>query len=99
MVTEGNDGSYCSICGRIPPDKITTKRITIDGRETGIDQLDWIISEVQKLGLNDESAIAEELLRRTAALNYVPSKKREVYGVALLAAYRESGGRKEAGRS
>ncbi len=30
-----NDGYYCTICGGIPPDKITTRRINVDGKETG----------------------------------------------------------------
>jgi hypothetical protein len=79
-----NDGYYCSICGGIPPDKITTRRIMVDGRETGIDQLDWIIDEVKKLNLSDSSEIGEELLKRTRKLNYVPTKKMEEYRAALL---------------
>jgi hypothetical protein len=84
-----NDGYYCSICGGIPPDKITTRRIIVDGKETGIDQLDWIIGEVKKLDLSDNSAIGEELLKRTRKLNYVPTKKMEEYRAALLEEYRK----------
>ena len=47
MGGDDKDGYYCSICGGIPPDKITTKRILIDGKETGIDHLDWIFDEVK----------------------------------------------------
>jgi hypothetical protein len=43
---------------------------------------------VKKLKLADDNAITEELLKRTTALNYVPTRKKEVYGVALLAEYR-----------
>jgi hypothetical protein len=82
------DGYYCSICGGIPPDKITTKRILVDGKETGIDQLDWINAEVKKLGLTEDAAITDELLKRTKALNYVPTKKTQEYGKALLAEYK-----------
>jgi len=85
------DGYYCSICGGIPPDKITTKRIPVDGKETGIDQLDWIIAEVRKLNLADDVAITGELLKRTKALNYVPTKKTNEYGEALLAEYKKAG--------
>jgi hypothetical protein len=88
MAGDDKDGYYCSICGGIPPDKIKTKKILIDGKETGIDQLDWILDEVKKLKLADDNAITEELLKRTTALNYVPTRKKEVYGVALLAEYR-----------
>ncbi len=78
MILLGGDDKdvyYCSICGGIPPDKITTKRILVDGKETGIDQLDWIRSEVRKLNLTDDTIITDELLKRVKALNYVPTKK------------------------
>lgn len=83
------DGYYCSICGGVPPDKITTKKILVDGKETGIDQLDWIMAEVRKLGLTNDAAITEELLKRVKALNYVPTKKTDAYGRALLEEYRK----------
>jgi hypothetical protein len=86
---DDKDGYYCSICGGIPPDKIKTKLIPVDGKDTGIDQLDWILTEVKKLNLSGDAAITEELLKRTMALNYVPTKKKEAYGAALLAAYRK----------
>jgi len=89
MGGDDKDGSYCSICGGIPPDKIKTKMIFIDGKETGIDQLDWILAEVKKLNLSDDATITEELLKRTQALNYVPTKKKDAYGMALLAEYRK----------
>ncbi len=89
MAGDDKDGYYCTICGGIPPDKIKTKKVLIDGKETGIDQLDWIFAEVKKLKLADDNAITEELLKRTMALNYVPTKKKEVYGVALLAEFRK----------
>ena len=84
MAGDDKDGYYCSICGGIPPDKITTKRILIDGKETGIDHLDWIYDEVKKLTLTDDTAITEELLKRVKEFNYVPTKKTEVYAAALL---------------
>jgi len=90
MAGDEKDGYYCSICGGIPPDKIKTKKILIDGKETGIDHLDWIIEEVNKLKFSDDTAITEELLKRTMTLNYVPTKKKEAYGAALLREYRQS---------
>jgi hypothetical protein len=89
MGGDDKDGYYCSICGGIPPDKIKTKMIPVDGKDTGIDQLDWILAEVKKLNLTNDAAITEELLKRTMALNYVPTKKKEAYGAALLAEYRK----------
>lgn len=90
MGGDDKDGYYCSICGGIPPDKITTKRILVDGKETGIDQLDWIISEVKKLQISDDAALTDELLKRVKVLNYVPTKKSAEYAQALLAEYKHA---------
>ena len=89
MGGDDKDGYYCSICGGIPPDKIKTKMILVDGKETGIDQLDWIVKEVRNLKLSDDPAITEELLKRTQALNYMPTKKKDAYGAALLEEYKK----------
>jgi hypothetical protein len=89
MGGDDKDGYYCSICGGIPPDKITTKRVLIDGKETGIDHLDWIFSEVKKLGLDNDTTLAGELLKRVKEFNYVPTKKTEVYAAALVEEYRK----------
>jgi len=83
------DGYYCSVCGGIPPDKITTKRVLIDGKETGIDHLDWIFDEVKKLALVDDTAITEELIKRVKEFNYVPTKKTDVYAAAFLVEYQK----------
>ena len=89
MGGDDKDGYYCSICGGIPPDKIKIKMIRVDGKETGIDQLDWIVTEVKKLKLTDEATITDELLKRTQALNYVPTKKKEAYGAGLLVEFKK----------
>ncbi|MCP1715330.1 hypothetical protein J2T58_001188 [Methanocalculus alkaliphilus] len=85
-----DEGDYCTICGGTPPDKILIRRILVDGKETGIDKLDWIISEVKKLKLTDEARIADELLLRAGKLNYIPTKKADDYRTALLEEYRRS---------
>ncbi len=90
-----SDGYYCTICGGVPPDKITTKLVLIDGKATGIDHLDWIFSEVKKLGAIGDSRLAEEILVRVQQFNYVPTKKTDVYAAGLLAAYKESLAKKE----
>jgi hypothetical protein len=92
MGRDDKDGYYCTICGGIPPDKITTRRILVDGKETGIDRLDWIIEEVRKMNISDDTVITEELLRQTKANNYIPTKKAKEYGEALLRAYKNPGG-------
>jgi len=89
MGEDDKDGYYCSICGGIPPDKITTKRVLIDGKETGIDHLDWIFDEVNKLKLPDDASIIQELMKRIKEFNYVPTKKTDSYAAALLAEYKK----------
>jgi hypothetical protein len=89
---EGNekDGSYCSVCGGIPPDKIKIRQVLIDGRETGIDQLDFLIHDVKKLRLTDDALIVQELMKRVKVFNYVPTKKTAQYEEALLKEYKNS---------
>ncbi|MDD4137011.1 MAG: NAC family transcription factor [Methanoregula sp.] len=89
MGGDDKDGTYCSICGGIPPDRITTKRVLIDGKETGIDHLDWIFDEVKKLEVRSDALLAEEILKRVKQFNYVPTKKTDEYMAGLLAAYRK----------
>lgn len=91
MGGDDRDGYYCTICGGIPPDKISIKQILVNGKETGIDRLDWIIAEVMKLKLSDDTVITEELLKRTKGLNYVPTKLAGEYGDALLREYKIQG--------
>lgn len=92
MAGDEKDGYYCSICGGIPPDKIKTKLISIDGKDTGIDHLDFIIGEVKKLKLVHDDEIAIELVKRVNEFNYIPSKKMEQYKEALLKEYKSQSG-------
>jgi hypothetical protein len=89
MPGDDKDGYYCSICGGIPLDKITTKQIQIDGKMIGIDHLDFIVEQVKQLHLTDDAAIVSELMKRVKAFNYVPSKKEALYADALLREYRQ----------
>lgn len=88
MSGDDKNGYYCSICGGIPPDQITTKRILIDGKETGIDHLDFILDEVKKLRLENSTEISDELLKRVKVFNYVPTRKMAEYAAALETEYR-----------
>jgi hypothetical protein len=83
------DGNYCTICGGIPPDRITTKQVLIDGKATGIDHLDWFFAEVKKLEITNDTRLAEEILTRVQQFNYVPTKKMDVYAGGLLAEYKK----------
>jgi hypothetical protein len=95
MGGDEKDGYYCSICGGIPPDRITTKRVLIDGKETGIDHLDWIFDEVKKLKIGNDAVLSEEILRRVKQFNYVPTKKADQYAAGLLAEYKRVLNKKE----
>jgi hypothetical protein len=89
MPGDEKDGYYCSICGGIPPDKIKTKRVLIDGKETGIDHLDFIFEHVKGLRLTDDATLASEIVKRVKVFNYVPTKKEALYAEALLKEYRK----------
>jgi hypothetical protein len=89
MAGDEKDGYYCSVCGGIPPDKIKTKRVVIDGKETGIDHLDFIFGIVKQLHLTDDTSIAAEIMKRVREFNYVPTKKEALYAEALLREYRQ----------
>jgi hypothetical protein len=82
------DGYYCTICGGIPPDQIKIRKIPIDGKETGIDRLDWILGDVAALDLTDDGKITDELVKRVMQFNFIPSMKMARYREALLREYR-----------
>lgn len=81
------DGYYCTVCGGIPPDRIKIKKIPIDGKETGIDRLDWILLDVANMGLANEERITDEIVKRVRQFNYIPTKKMAEYRKALLREY------------
>ncbi len=81
------DGYYCTVCGGIPPDRIRIRKIAIDGKETGIDRLDWILLDVANMGLADSERITDEIVKRVRQFNYIPSKKMAEYRRALLREY------------
>jgi hypothetical protein len=89
-MTNEKEGDYCTICGGIRPDAIKVRTIPVDGKDTGINQLDFIMDGVRKLNLKDDASIRAELLRWAGEFNYIPTKKREAYGDALLAEYRKT---------
>jgi len=88
MAGDEKDGYYCTICGGIPPDQIKIKKIEIDGRETGIDRIDWILLDVMALGLTDEERITDEIVKRVKRFNFIPSLREAEYRKALLREYR-----------
>lgn len=64
--------------------------IEVQGRKVGIFGLREAIAEVSSLGLSDEERIAEELLSRIAARNYVSREARPAYKESLLREYRKA---------
>lgn len=89
MAGDEKDGYYCSICGGIPPERIKTKRVLIDGKETGIDHLDFIFESVSKVNPADDATAAFEILKRVKEFNYVPTKKEARYAEGLLKEYKK----------
>jgi len=88
MAGDKNQGNNRSIPGGIPPDKVGMKRIQVEGKETAIDHLDFIIGQVKKLQLTDDNVIACEIMMRVKEFNSVPPKKEALYAEALLKEYR-----------
>lgn len=84
-----NDGTYCTICGGIPPDKIKIKKILVEGKETGIDRLDWIFEDVARHNFPNDETITNEIITRVQQFNYVPSRKMTEYRAALLQQYKK----------
>jgi len=84
MGGDGKDGYYCTICGGIPPDQVKIKKIVIDGKETGIDRLDWILLDVYRRNFGNDETITDELIKRVRQFNYIPTKKMAEYRAALL---------------
>ena len=88
MPGDEKDGYYCTVCGGIPPDQIKIRKILIDGKETGIDRLDWILRDVAALDLDADEKITDELVKRVKRFNFIPSLKMAEYRRALLREYR-----------
>ncbi len=87
-MTNEKEGDYCTICGGVRPDAIKIKTVLVDGKETGINQLDFIVAGVRDLHLENDAAIRDELLRWANEFNYIPTKKKAAYGDALMQEYR-----------
>ncbi|MFA7562967.1 MAG: NAC family transcription factor [Methanoculleus sp.] len=89
-MTNEKEGEYCTVCGGVKPEAIKIKTVLVDGKATGINQLDFIVAGVRDLNLKDDTAIRAELLRRAGEFNYIPTKKKEAYGNALMQEYKET---------
>ena len=64
-----------------------TMHLMIDGIPIGLSQLDEIMDEIKKMGLQSETEIGDALLRKVKIFNYVPSSASSGYRKALLEEY------------
>jgi len=86
-MSDEKDGVYCKVCGGIIPQDTKIGTIEVDGKPTGINQLDFILDEVTSLHLQNNSDLRNELVKRAKVLNYIPTKMIEKYAEALLRVY------------
>lgn len=77
----------------VPDSAGSVKKLTLpDGFRIGIVGLDNILNEVNGLNLVDAEAVREELIKKVAAHNYIPSDKETDYSAALLQEYKRKFG-------
>jgi hypothetical protein len=88
-MSDEKDGVYCKICGGIIPQDTAIGSIEVDGKSTGINQLDYILNEVAALHLQSTPDIRNELIKRVKVLNYIPTKSTEKYADGLFRIYKE----------
>ncbi|MFH0968874.1 MAG: NAC family transcription factor [Methanobacteriota archaeon] len=88
-MSDEKDGVYCKVCGGIIPQDTAIGSIEVDGKPTGMNQLDFILDEVAALHLQSTHDIRNELIKRAKVLNYIPTKSTEKYADSLLRVYKE----------
>ncbi|MCX6685852.1 MAG: hypothetical protein NTV10_04305 [Methanoregula sp.] len=66
------------------------RQIDVNDITTGISMLDESIDEVKGLGLSDERAIREALVKRVKIYNYIPPAAAEAYADAIVREYRHA---------
>jgi hypothetical protein len=88
-MSDEKDGVYCKICGGIIPQDTKIGSIEVNGKATGINQLDFILDEVAALHLQSDRDTRNELVKRARVLNYIPTKMTEMYADALFRVYQE----------
>ena len=86
-MSDETDGVYCKVCGGIIPQDTKIGSIEVNGKPTGINQLEFILDEVASLHLQSDRDIKNELVKRAKVLNYIPTKMTDTYADALLHVY------------
>jgi hypothetical protein len=94
-MSDEKEGVYCKVCGGIIPQDTKIGSIEVDGKPTGINQLDFILDEVVALHLQSDVDLKKELISRVKVLNYIPTKMMERYADSLLCVYKERLHKKE----
>jgi len=88
-MSEEKDGVYCKVCGGIIPQGSDIVTIEVNGKPTGINQLEFILDEVAVLNLHSDQDIRNELVKRAKVINYIPTKLTDNYADALLRVFKE----------
>ncbi len=71
------------------PPRILTKLTFPDGSQASVVGLNEILAALHAEGREVNATTAEEIVRRMAAKNYIPSSAREEYGQLLIREYRK----------
>lgn len=72
-------------CGSASVDE--SKKIWVGGHNIGVSNWSTVVAEIEAMKLEDNDRIADELLKRVEKNDFVPSRKRKEYRVALLEEY------------
>ncbi len=67
------------------------RRVDVGGVTIGFVMLDAVFAEVTAMGIRDDAALGEELVRRVREHNYIPLGAEALYAAALVGEFRADG--------
>ncbi len=67
------------------------RRVDIGGVAVGFTMLDAIFAEVAAIGIGNDAALGEELMRRVREHNYIPPGAEALYAAALAREFKADG--------
>lgn len=67
------------------------RRVNVGGTVIGFTMLDAVFAEVAAMGIRDDAALGEELVRRVREHNYIPPGAEALYTAALVGEFRADG--------
>ena len=82
-----NSREISGSCGSAATDE--SAKIWVSGVNVGIKDWGKIVSEVKAMKLKNDDKVADELLKRVKASDFVPKSKEKEYRAALLEKYKE----------